>query len=270
MKRIRLQDDEPSIGGIAAGVTLGALAGFVVGIVVAQKVGGLAGLSASIRERFDTLTHRGGDDTESSDDEEFEAGDATDEYDDDRESDDDLEEFDSDSEVNEALEESVLRAFRRDAVLSERAIDIGAIGEGIIELSGWVETREESDHAMAVTRKVPGIITVVSRLFIGADEEDASDLDEDEIDESAPMPGGVWEGQRVGTGRRRQGNSGEVDRHADPKPVLENKWLDEDHALDEAAGPVEGIAERRRSRKGKVADKPASSNGDDSGVSSPG
>lgn len=269
MKRIRLQDDEPSIGGIAAGVTLGALAGFVVGIVVAQKVGGLAGLSASIRERLDTLTHRG-DDTESSADEEFEGSDAGDEYDDDGEIDDDRDVFDSDSEGDEALEASVLRAFRRDAVLSERAIDIGAIGEGIIELSGWVETREESDHAMAVTRKVPGIITVVSRLFIGADEQDESELGEDEIDESAPIPGGVWEGQRVGTGRRRQGNSGEVDRHADPKPVLENKWLDEDHALDEAAGPVEGIAERRRGRKGKVADKPASSNGDDSGVPSPG
>jgi hypothetical protein len=267
MKRIRLQDDEPSIGGIAAGVTLGALAGFVVGVVVAQKVGGFAGLSASIRERFDTLTHRR-DDTESSGDEEFEGSAATDEYDD--ESDDELDDFDSDSEGDEALEESVLRAFRRDAVLSERAIDIGAIGEGIIELSGWVETREECDHAMAVTRKVPGIITVVSRLFIGAEEEDASELAEAEIDDSAPMPGGVWEGQRVGTGRRRQGNSGEVDRHADPKPVLENKWLDEDHALDEAAGPIEGIAERRRARKGKVADKPASSNGDDSGVPSPG
>jgi hypothetical protein len=162
----------------------------------------------------------------------------------------------------------VLRAFRRDAVLSERAIDIGAIGEGIIELSGWVETHEESEHAMAVTRTVPGIVTVVSRLFIGADEQNASDLDEDDLDDSAPIPGGVWEGQRVGTGRRRQGNSGEIDRHSDPKPVLEGKWLDEDHALDEAAGPIEGLAERR-GRKGKKADKPASTNGDDSGVPSP-
>jgi hypothetical protein len=267
MKRIRLQDDEPSIGGIAAGVTLGALAGFVVGIVVAQKVGGLAGLSASIRERFDTLTHRG-DDTESLADEDYEGSDAGEEYEDDGQR-YDRDDFDSDSEGDEALEEGVLRAFRRDAVLSERAIDIGAIGEGIIELSGWVETHEESEHAMAVTRKVPGIVTVVSRLFIGADEQDASDLDEDELDDSAPIPGGVWEGQRVGTGRRRQGNSGEVNRHADPKPVLEDKWLDEDHALDEAAGPIEGIAERRRARKGKIADKPASANGDDSGVPSP-
>ena len=154
-------------------------------------------------------------------------------------------------------------------MLSERAIDIGAIGEGIIELSGWVETHEESEHAMAVTRTVPGIVTVVSRLFIGSDEQDVSDLDEDELDVGAPIPGGVWEGQRVGTGRRRQGNSGEVDRHADPKPVLEGKWLDEDHALEEAAGPIDGIAERRRGRKAKNGDKPTSASADDSGIPSP-
>jgi hypothetical protein len=260
MKRIRFQDDEPSIGGIAAGVTLGALAGFVVGVVVAQRVGGLSGLSSRIRERFESLTHRGNGaesfaDTERDEGEEY----------DDEEND---EGFDSDAEGDSALEEGVLRAFRRDAVLSERAIDIGAIGEGIIELSGWVETHEESEHAMAVTRTVPGIVTVVSRLFIGADEKDASDLDEDDLDEGAPIPGGVWEGQRVGTGRRRQGNSGEVDRHADPKPVLEDKWLDEDHALEEAAGPIEGIAERR-GRRGKKSEKPSATNGDDSGVPSP-
>jgi hypothetical protein len=264
MKRIRFQDDESSAGSIAAGVALGALAGFVVGVVVAQKVGGFAGLSARIRERFETFTHRGKD-AESVGQAEY-GDDLDEEYEDEIQDSDD---FDSDAEGDSALEEGVLRAFRRDAVLSERAIDIGAIGEGIIELSGWVETHEESEHAMAVTRTVPGIVTVVSRLFIGAEEADASDLDEDELDEGAPIPGGVWEGQRVGTGRRRQGHSGEVDRHADPKPVLEGKWLDEDHAVEEAAGPIEGIAERRRGRKGKNAEKPASTNGDDSGGPSP-
>ena len=261
MKRIRFQDDEPSVGGIAAGFTVGALAGFVVGIVVAQKVGGFAGLSSSIRQRFETLIHRA-DGAETHDDADYDLDEAGDEYEDD-------EDFDADGVGDSALEEGVLRAFRRDPVLSERAIDIGAIGEGIIELSGWVETHEESEHAMSVTRTVPGIVTVVSRLFIGSDEQDVSDLDEDELDEGAPIPGGVWEGQRVGTGRRRQGNSGEVDRHADPKPVLEGKWLDEDHALDEAAGPIEGIAERRRGRKAKNGDKPASAGGDDSGIPSP-
>lgn len=264
MKRIRLHDDEPSVGSIAAGVTLGALAGFVVGVVVAQRVGGLSGLTSRIRDGLDTLIHRGQDGIESlaGAEPDEDEGNYEDEYDDGEEADEGARDGDS------ALEERVLRAFRRDAILSERAIDIGAIGEGIIELSGWVETHEESEHAMAVTRTVPGIVTVVSRLFIGSDEQESPDLDEDDLDDGAPLPGGMWQGQRVGTGRRRQGNSGEVDRHADPKPVLEDKWLDEDHALEEAAGPIEGIAERR-GRKSKKADKPASADGEDSGVPSP-
>jgi osmotically-inducible protein OsmY len=261
MKRIRLHDDEPSVGSIAAGVTLGALAGFVVGVVVAQRVGGLSGLSARIRQRLDGLVHRGQEELDSLAGEEHEEV-AEDEFEDEYEEE---EEEEADVSGDSALEERVLRAFRRDAILSERAIDIGAIGDGIIELSGWVETQEESEHAMSVTRTVPGIVTVVSRLFIGADEQSSSDLDEGDLDDGAVTPGGVWEGQRVGTGRRRQGNSGEMDRHADPKPLLENKWLDEEHALEEAAGPVEGIAERR-GRKGKKSDKPSSANGEDSGV----
>jgi osmotically-inducible protein OsmY len=259
MKRIRLHDDEPSVGGIAAGVTLGALAGFVVGVVVAQRVGGLSGISSRLREGMDSLIHRGQNGLESLAG--AERGEEGDEYEED--------EYEEDGELDEraldgdsALEERVLRAFRRDAILSERAIDIGAIGEGIIELSGWVETQEEAEHAMAVTRTVQGIVTVVSRLFIGSDEQDSSDLDD-----GAPLPGGRWEGQGVGMGRRRQGHSGEVDRHADPKPTLEDKWLDEEHALEEAAGPVEGIAERRGRKK--KSDKPASAEGGESGVPSP-
>src|SRR5450755_850763 len=104
MKRIRFQDDESSAGSIAVGVTLGALAGFVVGVVVAQKVGGFAGLSARIRERFETFTHRGKE-TES-------GGAATygDDLDEDYEEEiDDGDDFDSDAEGDSALEEGVLR-----------------------------------------------------------------------------------------------------------------------------------------------------------------
>src|SRR3989337_738970 len=40
-----------------------------------------------------------------------------------------------------------------------------------------------------------------------------------------------WEGQLVGTGRRRQGNSSEVDRHADPHTVLEERSMSTDRAF---------------------------------------
>ena len=58
-----------------------------------------------------------------------------------------------------------------------------------------------------------------------------------------------WEGQGVGTGRRRQGTSSEADRHADPKPELEDRWLSEKNAIDAAADDMEGIAERRKKTK---------------------
>jgi len=54
-----------------------------------------------------------------------------------------------------------------------------------------------------------------------------------------------------------------LDLHGDEESRVVYK-----HALEEAAGPIEGIAERRRGRKGKNADKPASTNGDDSGMPS--
>jgi hypothetical protein len=53
-----------------------------------------------------------------------------------------------------------------------------------------------------------------------------------------------------------------VGRHADPKPELEERWLDEQHAVEEAAGEIEGIAERRRARKAKGPGKPAAPDSD--------
>jgi hypothetical protein len=253
MKRIRFQDDEPSIGGLATGVALGALAGFAVGVLVAQRVGGIAGIASRLRERFGAE-----EDLDETDEQEARHAHSGEAFEDDEEYDEAL--LDGDA----ALEERVLEAFRNDPVLSERAIDIGAVGEGVIELSGWVESDDESDHATAVARSIEGIVTVVNRLAAADDDVVEPDLDEDEVDLEAnePRPGGVWHGQRVGTGKRRQGNSSEVGRHADPKPELEERWLDEQHAVEEAAGEIEGIAERRRARKAKGPGKPAAPDSD--------
>ena len=126
-------------------------------------------------------------------------------------------------------------------------MDIGAIGDGIIELTGWVHEPDEATHAVTITRGVPGVETVVNRLDVrlGGTDEPMEIGD----DPGAPLPGGRWEGQQVGTGRRRQGNSSEADRHADPKPELEDRWLSKEQAIRDAAGDVEGTAERRRSAK---------------------
>jgi BON domain len=240
MSPFRYRDEEPSLGSTLAGVAVGALAGFAVGVVVAQKVGGISGIASRLRQRFAALEEgeEGGDYEEEG--EGYEEDELEDEF----------------GAADVALEERVLEAFRNDPVLSERAIDIGAIGEGIIELSGWVDSEDEAELATTVARGTPGVDTVVNRLTVGNEDE----MGEDELnraegaeeDPNTPLSGGRWEGQRVGTGRRRQGTSDEADRHADPKPGLEDRWLDEEHAIREAAGDVGEVAERPRGGKRKV------------------
>ena len=222
MSPLRYRDDDSQTSGLLY-LAAGAVLGLAAGLVVSDRFGGFSALTSKLRDRVSRVRDEDVDDEES-----------------DAEVDED--------EDDEALEERVLEAFRNDPLLSERAIDIGAIGDGIIELTGWVHEPDEATHAVTITRGVPGVETVVNRLDVRiAGSEDL--MDEIDDDPSAPLPGGRWEGQQVGTGRRRQGNSSEADRHADPKPELEDRWLGKEEALREAAEETEGIAERRRSAK---------------------
>ena len=217
MSPLRYRDDDTTSSGLMY-LAAGAVLGLAAGLVVADRFGGFSSLTARLRERVGRL----------------------------RDVDDDH--YDSEiDEEDEALEERVLEAFRNDPTLSERAIDIGAIGDGIIELTGWVHEPDEATHAVTITRGVPGVETVVNRLDVRmAGAEEPIDIDDSP---NAPLPGGRWEGQQVGTGRRRQGNSSESDRHADPKPDLEDRWLSKEKAIRDAAGDIEGVAARRTASK---------------------
>jgi hypothetical protein len=207
-------------------VAAGALVGFVAGVFVAQKTGGFAALTSKLRSKLGRPLEEGLDDYDAEDDE-FEG---------------------DESFAGATLEERVLEAYMNDPILSERAVDIGEIGTGIIELAGWVETEEEADHAVTVARGVPDVDTVVNRLTIGAEEE----VLEDNFERFAEDEGASdarWEGQQVGTGKRRQGSSKEIDRHADPRTEMSDKWLSEREALKNAADDTEGLAERRAKAK---------------------
>ena len=229
-------EEEESRSGGALFLVLGALAGFAAGVYVAEHYGGFRGLTDKIRDRLGR----------ESDEEDLLTG-----LDDDDDADDRLDAsgYDDDDEelmsATDELEERVLEAFRNDPILSERAIDIGAIDDGIVELTGWVNAEDETQHALTVTRGVPGVETVVSRLSIRADEELFDDLAERYESGDASLTEAHWEGQQVGTGRRRQGNSTEFDRHADPKVKLGDRSLSESEAYLAAADEVEGSAERR-------------------------
>lgn len=64
------------------------------------------------------------------------------------------------------LETRVLEAFHNDPVLRERAIDIGAIAPGVIELTGWVYGDDEIRHALTLARGVPDVEHVVNQLAV--------------------------------------------------------------------------------------------------------
>ncbi|HEX2779963.1 MAG TPA: BON domain-containing protein [Gemmatimonadaceae bacterium] len=236
MASFRYRDRGSSGTGVALSVAAGALVGFVAGVFVAQRAGGFAALTAKLRERLG----RG----------------SADDYD--AELDGGEDEFEGEEEATystASLEERVLEAYMNDPILSERAVDIGEIGEGIIELAGWVETEDEADHAVTLARGVPGVDTVVNRLNVGEEEEMLEENYERFSTGDDALNEARWEGQGLGTGRRRQGSSAEVDRHADPRVPIQDKWLSEQAAIDNSAEPTEEIVAERRSRAKKGAQR---------------
>lgn len=242
MRPFRYRDEEPLSQSLAY-VIGGALAGFAAGVLVAHRMGGVTGIANKVRERF------GGAIAEKFDDE---AGYETDEFD---------AEFDEigigaegPGEGAEELEQRVLNAYENDPVLAERPVDIGAISDGIVELTGWVNSEDEAAHAVTLARGVPGVDTVVNRLAIRPREDQMNNRAERYANGDPVLTEAHWEGQNIGTGRRRQGNSSEPDRHADPRPQLAERWTREDTAIAEAADDIAGSTPREprqpRSKRG--------------------
>jgi hypothetical protein len=233
MLPLRYRDDERSTSSTVTSVLAGALAGFALGVLVSKRLGGWPGLRRRLRELVEgpvEATRHAAEVGEYYDDEDYDV------------EDDEIEEGD---ERDEELEDRVLEAFRNDPILCQRAVDIGSLGPGIIELAGWVEVEEEGQHAVTLARGVPGVSTVVNRMTVGAREERFDEAAR-RVEEGDPsLTEARWEGIRVGTGRRRQGTSDEPDRHADPAVPLEDRWLGEGEAIRNAADDTDGIAERR-------------------------
>ena len=237
MATIRYRDRDSGAAG-ALFVAVGALAGLAAGVLLAQRFGGVSGIGARVRDR---VAARRGEEREG---DQRPTGYDVPEYDDEplHDAGGDTDEMDE----GEMLEERVLEAFRNDPILSERAVDIGAVGEAIIELTGWVHSEEESHHAVTVTRGVPGVDTVVNRLEV-REEEARLRAQADAYTAGDAETSPRWEGIGIGTGRPRYGNSSEgAPRHADPKPVLEDRWLNEQQSIRAAADDITGIAERRQ------------------------
>ena len=116
------------------------------------------------------------------------------------------------------LEDAVLDAFLRDPVLSERAIDVGAISRGIIELSGSVDTQQEARLAVHTAQRVPNVETVVDRLAI---ENDIARHPARVNQGTGGAMSAEWSGNVSGMGRRRQGSDTDPDQRDDSQHIRE-------------------------------------------------
>jgi hypothetical protein len=237
-RRFRYRDEESSSTSTILGVLAGAIGGFALGMYVAQRVGGIEGLTSKFR-RPKSGQPMVGVSTASEDYDEF----------------DDIEDDDLEGDLDEGLEERVLEAYRNDPILCERAVDIGSIGEGIIELAGWVDTEDEAEHAVTIARGVPGVDTVVNRLAIGTEEEQYADTMRAREAGDPAFSERHWESNTIGTGRRRQGSSDELDRHADPKVELESRWSRADEAIRQAADDATLTEPKRKATKSVRGDR---------------
>jgi hypothetical protein len=119
-----------------------------------------------------------------------------------------------------ALEDAVLDAFLRDPVLSERGIDVGCVGPGIIELSGSVHSAEEGERAVRLVRRLEGVDTVVNRMDVDHDGRRAAGNERWE-----GHMAGEWTGRGVGMGQRRQAE--ETDPGADDSQHLREMALEQ-------------------------------------------
>jgi hypothetical protein len=127
------------------------------------------------------------------------------------------------------LEDAVLDAFLRDEVLSERAIDVGAISRGIVELSGAVHTPDEAARAVRLAARVEGVETVVNRMDVD-DEPRRRRGEGDDPEETGGSMAGEWTGRNIGMGARRQGRETDPGRTDDHQHQLETSLEQSDRA----------------------------------------
>lgn len=102
------------------------------------------------------------------------------------------------------LEDAAVDALRRDPQTGSAAIDVAALGPGMIELTGVVPTHEVAQRAARLMHALPGVRTVVNRLDTGAVEQHLASNRVRRARGEPALRERQWYGVRVGTGRRRQ------------------------------------------------------------------
>jgi hypothetical protein len=114
------------------------------------------------------------------------------------------------------LEKRVIKALRSRRSTKEQAIDVEAVGAGVVELSGFVDTEELAREVVELVDSVPGVHAVFNRMDVRSVEQRL----QSNRGRTAGREGTRWYGGTVGIGRRRQNPATDParrDDHADMK-----------------------------------------------------
>lgn len=158
-----------------------------------------------------------------------------------------LQRFTEEIEELEALEDAVLNRFLSDSLLSARAIDIGAISPGIIELTGTVASEAEADQAVQVAHAVAGVHSVVNRLDVDGLGRPRATMRRVEVQEVGDSTFVHQESRVGGMGRRRQNPATDPGRPDESQQMREDALAaaDRDQWRDEGIAHGSGVTDER-------------------------
>jgi hypothetical protein len=200
--RVFREPEEGFWGGYTANFTIGAFAGLALGVLISRGLAGSRAATGDLGERARSAVRR--------------LRPAR------------LHRLAGEQEELDSLEDAVLHAFLGDDVLRERAIDIGAISPGIIEISGAVNTEAEARRAVGVANGIQGVRTVVNRLEVKPQTVPPALRPRIEFEENSGTFG-HQESRVGGMGRRRQGIETDPERPDDSQKRREGALAAADH-----------------------------------------
>lgn len=117
----------------------------------------------------------------------------------------------------------VAAALRQDRTLSARTIEVDSISDGVIELTGEVDTREEARRAVAIAQSASGVYTVVNRLTLAQEESHRAETQQRRRDGASDLTERHHYGMGVGMGTRRQSPDTDPDRPSDKQKILDRE-----------------------------------------------
>jgi hypothetical protein len=136
-----------------------------------------------------------------------------------------------DGQALAVLEERVVAALDAAVELADSPIDVAALADGIVELSGSVSAEADAALAVEVAHSVAGVSTVLNRLAVESLESQLAENRERYADGDPSLREPHWYGLGVGMGRRRQSAATDPARRDDRVTMIERE-LEVDRAGD--------------------------------------